>query len=251
MPVFFEPLFLLLVVGHILLHEFPKAIGMVHFEQVGEFVQDDIILHLARREQEPGGEVYVGMTGAAAPVGMIVFEVDAADGLAEGLFVHAQHPFAYFRQKITGDHARKQGFGHAPALPGIELWIELQKNGTRFMAGRVGRLFFKGNFQPVLALAYRKYIAAFALRTAHKSFAQGRFFWKNLLFHPVAALHQVLLNQLGVRMHRQTQSQATAIDAIRMPGAQLQSDEHRNGHSFNVNGGFYAARLQNQLYNDE
>ena len=61
-----QQLFFALVVRHNFFYNVPKLWGMVHLQQMGEFVHDDIISYVRWCKKQTNGKVEVAVSGAAA-----------------------------------------------------------------------------------------------------------------------------------------------------------------------------------------
>ena len=99
---------------------------MVHFNQMCQFVKNDIILHKPGRKKQTSGQIHIATSGTTAPVGVIVFKVDTTYSLSEGLDIDLCDPIGNFSLKIFGDDSGKQGLCGSGALPGVEVFVEFQ-----------------------------------------------------------------------------------------------------------------------------
>lgn len=100
MPVLPEPFFLFLVIGHGVLDVLPKTRRMVHFQQMRQLVDDDVVNDIVWCKKEAGTEVDVRLRGTTAPVGSVVFQRNTLDFLAEIKMIQLHHPSLDVRQVI-------------------------------------------------------------------------------------------------------------------------------------------------------
>lgn len=107
--VFAQPLLALFVVGHVVGHCGPEAVGVVGLYEVHQFVQDDVVLYMGWGEEEAGRKVDIAVAGAAAPVAGVVLEGDAAYRAVDRLAVEVMDAFFDFFAEVGGEDSGEQG----------------------------------------------------------------------------------------------------------------------------------------------
>ena len=130
MSVFFQPFTRPSVIGQYAFHYGIEGFRMVHLPAVGKFMNDYIVQHFLRGEDEPPVEVEVALAAAASPARLLLPDGNAAVGDAHD----ARIVFCLAGDDISGD-ANVSGavlFRHC-RTPGISMCVGLLLNFSQML----------------------------------------------------------------------------------------------------------------------
>ncbi len=247
LPVFFQPLFLFPVVGHCVLHQRPKAVGVVHLDQVGQLVYDDVIYHVVGCEQQASGKVDVALRGTTAPVRPVVFQVDGIDGLLEVQMVQFGDAADDLRLKILGDQTAQKVLGGLFLLLPVRAFCNAEVYQVA-VVDLARMCFIAGGFDPqhVLSLPDFQQVAIF-IGAAINIFAAGA--GQYLLFHPFGKTFPFFLLEAGWQVGGHAEDGRFFPDGKTDATSVLKVHLHRNRLAVHLYGCFLQRRFWHSAVN--
>ena len=107
----FQPGFVFFIIGIGVGHDLPKSLGMIELDEVGEFVDNDVILHFLRGKKQSGGQVDIPFVRAAAPSGPDIFQSDFIQVLPEVAGIEFEYSPGDVGQLMIGYDSAQEGSG--------------------------------------------------------------------------------------------------------------------------------------------
>lgn len=130
---------------------------VIGFDEVRQFVDDDVVDYIIRREEQARGEVEVAFAGAATPVGMVVFERDLIIWLLKMPRIQRCDALLDGCLKIFRDNATQQ---FPNGIRACRL-AHAQVNRSVFEPAAAGGFVCVANIEGITALANSERIAGF------------------------------------------------------------------------------------------
>lgn len=107
----FQPGFVFFIIGIGVGYDLPKSLGVIELNEVGEFVDNDVILNFLWGKKQSGGEVDIAFAGAAAPSGLDIFQSDFVQVLPEVEGIEFEYPPGNVGQLMIGNNSAQEGSG--------------------------------------------------------------------------------------------------------------------------------------------